>query len=90
MLYTLMGYVFMNVHLIKKNMYTMFLILDGNSEVSAQVRNNLCYLIFKTHLIRPKAVTNSIFCSPKPLFTFTRAQHGLGYHLIKYQDVCRT
>ena len=30
----------------------MVLILDGNSEICAHVRSNLCYLIFSRHLIR--------------------------------------
>ena len=32
------------------------LILDGNSEIGAHVRSNLCYLICLRHLIRPRAV----------------------------------
>ena len=38
----------------------MVLILDGNSEKSALVRSNLCYLIFSRHLIRSKAATTEI------------------------------
>ena len=42
----------------------VLLILDGNSEKAAHVRSNFCYLICLKHLIRPKAVTNRIACSP--------------------------
>ena len=40
--------------------YNMVLMLDGNSEIRAQVRNNLCYLICLMHLIRSRAVTDLI------------------------------
>ena len=39
----------------------MVLMLDGNLEISGQVRNNLCYL---RHSIRSRAGTNWIFSSP--------------------------
>ena len=39
----------------------MVLILDGSSDIGAQVRRNLCHLICLKHLIRSKAVTNLIF-----------------------------
>ena len=41
-------------------MKTMVLI-DDNSEISAQVRRNLCNLICLRHLIRSKEVTKGIF-----------------------------
>ena len=43
----------------------MILILDGNLEIGAHARNNLCYLIFLTHLIRSQAVKNRIIFAPK-------------------------
>ena len=43
----------------------MVLILDGNSEIGAQVRSNLCYLICLKHLIRNKAVSNRVIFSEK-------------------------
>ena len=33
-------------------------ILDGNSEIGAHVRRNICYLICSRHLIKSRAVTN--------------------------------
>ena len=49
-------------------------ILDGNSEIGAHARSNLCYLICVRHLNRSRGVTNP--------FYFMRAQQVLGYHLI--------
>ena len=46
----------------------MVLLLDGNSEICAHVRGNLCYLICFRHLIRAKSVTNRIFFSEKTYF----------------------
>ena len=48
---------------------TMVLILDGNSEIGAQVRSNLCYLIWLRHLIRSRAVKNRIFFIRKYVFS---------------------
>ena len=52
--------------------YTVYslkaLILVGNSEICAHVRNNLCYLICLGHLIRSRADTNQIFFSEKAYF----------------------
>ena len=42
--------------------------LDGNLEIGAQVRSNLCDLIFLTHLIRSRADTNRIFSPKRPIF----------------------
>ena len=47
----------------------MVLILDGNSEIDARVRSNLCYLTCPRLLISSRAVTNRIFFYPKrPIF----------------------
>ena len=55
----------------------MVLMLDGNSEIGAHVKKNLCYLICLRHLNR--IVTNRIFILRKDIFSF---QHVLSYHLI--------
>ena len=39
---------------------TMVLMLDGSSEIGKHRRSNLCYLICLRHLIRSRAVTNSM------------------------------
>ena len=44
------------------------LIVDGNSEICAHVRSNLCYLLCLSHLFRSKTVTNMIFFSEKTYF----------------------
>ena len=36
----------------------MMLILDGNSEIDAQVMSSLCYMICLRHLISSRAATN--------------------------------
>ena len=56
--------IFFTVLLIIK---TVVLILDGNSENGAHVRNNLCYLICLRYLIRSRAVTNLVF-PKRPIF----------------------
>ena len=38
----------------------MGLISDGYSEIDAQERSNLCYLICLMHLIKSRAVTNRV------------------------------
>ena len=38
----------------------MVLISDGNSEIDAHVRSNLCYVICLRHLINSRVVTNRI------------------------------
>ena len=43
-------------------------LIDGNSEIGAHVRSNLCYLICLRHLIRSRAVTNRISISEKTYF----------------------
>ena len=45
----------------------MVLILDGNSEMGAHVRNNSCNLTCLRHLNRSRADPNQIFFSPKRL-----------------------
>ena len=56
---------------------TMMLTSDGNLEIGAYVRSDVCYLICVRHLIRSRLVTNR-----KDLFSLMRAQHVLSYHLI--------
>ena len=48
----------------------MELILDGNSEIGAHVRSNLCYLIFLRHLLRSRTVT---IVSEKTTFLYAGA-----------------
>ena len=57
----------------------MVVILDGNSEIGAHVRSNLCYLICLWHLLRAH------FSSPKtPIFIHVRATCVLSYHHGQY------
>ena len=56
-------------------------ILDGNSEMGAHVRINICYLICARRLIRLRAITNMIFF-PERHFSFAPAEHILNYHVI--------
>ena len=60
----------------------MVLTLDGNSERSANVRSNLCYLICLRLSIKPRRVTKWIFFLWKYPFSFMLARHVLSYHLI--------
>ena len=57
-------------------------LLDGNSEIGAQVRSNICYLNCIKHLIRSRAVTNRTPTPRKDQFSFMHAQHVLRYHII--------
>ena len=41
--------------------YIMVVVLDGNSDIGAHVRTNLCYPISLKDLIRLRVVTNRIF-----------------------------
>ena len=50
------------------HIHTMVLILDGNSEIGAQVKSNFCYLIFLRHLVGSRVATNSIVFSKKAFF----------------------
>ena len=55
---------------------TMVLIFDGNLEICAHVRRNLCHFSCLRHLIRPKAIANK-FCSPKmPIFLHACAKRS--------------
>ena len=49
---------------------TYVLILDGNSEIGAHVRSNLCHLIWIRHLISSGVVLKGYFFYPKILFFF--------------------
>ena len=46
----------------------MVLILDGNSEIDAHVRSNLCYVISSGHSNRYRSVTNLMFYPKRPVF----------------------
>ena len=61
----------------------MVLISNGNSEIDAHVRSNLCYLICSRHLIRSRPVTDQISFSIINLFFFMDTQDVLSYHLTK-------
>ena len=61
---------------------TMVPILHGNSEIGANVKSNLCYLISLQRLFGSRAVTNRIFLR-KNLFSFSHTQHVLSYHFIQ-------
>ena len=62
--------------------YSMVLISEGNSEIGAQLRSNLCCSISLRHRIRSRAFTNRISILRKDLFSFIRAQNVLIYHLL--------
>ena len=49
----------------EKHMWTIVLTLDGNSDIGAFERSNVCYLIFVWHLLRSRAVINHIFFKEK-------------------------
>ena len=59
----------------------MVSILDGDLEIGAHVRSNHGYLICLMHLFRSRADTNLIFL--EVLFSYTRKQRVLSYHLIE-------
>ena len=65
-----------------RNVATMVLILDGNSEIGAHVRSNLCYLSCLKHLIRSRIDTNRIF---SPIFFFTTSVRNLFWVTIWYK-----
>ena len=53
---------------LQNKLATLAFILDGNSEIAARIRRNLCYLICLRHLIWSRAVTDWIFFFPiKPI-----------------------
>ena len=68
--------------------YIMILILDGNSEIDAQVKCELYYLICSSHLIRSRAAINMLFfhtCGKKFWVTIWYNYHDLHYFTIKYK-----
>ena len=50
--------------------------LDGNSEIGAHVRSNLCYLTCFRHLISSRAVTNRFFSPKRPLYLYACAKRS--------------
>ena len=46
----------------------MVLILEGNSEIGAQVRSNPYYFIYIRHSIRSRTVTNRVSFPKRPIF----------------------
>ena len=75
----------MGNYLFQKKVWTMMLILYGNSEMDAHVKSEVGNSICKGHLFRLTAVVNLKSFS-KDRFSFTRAQHVLSYQLI-YLDI---
>ena len=66
------------------NSISLIIILDGNSDIVANVRSNLCFFfIWLRHSIRYRAVANPICFSHKNFFSFMPSQHVLSHHLIK-------
>ena len=64
----------------------MVLILDGNSEIGAHVRGNLCYYLFKAFDLHQELSQN--FFSPKrPIFLHAFAQYVLSYHLKHHGNI---
>ena len=53
---------------------SLVLILDGNTEIGAHVKSNLCYLISVRHFIRSRTVTNRIFFSDKTNFSSKQSE----------------
>ena len=71
-------------YILKRIEYGGFMvrILDGNSEIGAHVRSNLCFLICLRRFIKSREVTNlNLFFGKGPV-SFMRAQYI--YHLNKY------
>ena len=60
----------------------MVFVLDGNSEIVAHVRSNLCYLIRIRHLIKSKTFKDRMCFLRKDLFSCMVAHNVLSYHLI--------
>ena len=55
----------------------MVIILDGNSEIDARVRSNLCYLTCPRHSIRSRPFALRMFFSPKiPIFPHACATYS--------------
>ena len=59
----------------------MVLILDGKLEIGAHVRSDFSYLICIRHFTISRAV-RFFFLIQNDMFSLTRAQHVLNYHLI--------
>ena len=57
-------------------------ILDGDSEIGAHVRNNVCYLTCSGQSIISRAIIIGIFVLRKLLLSIMRAQLILSYHLL--------
>ena len=47
------------------SVYISVLLLDGNSEICAHVRSNVCYLFDVRYLITPRAVSEKTYCLSK-------------------------
>ena len=61
-------------HFLSKSVsFSMVLILDGNSEIGAYVRVNICYLICLLQLLRASTVTNRIFSPKRPIILYACA-----------------
>ena len=58
------------------------IILDGNSEIGPNVRDNFCYLSCLMHVIKSRIVTHRFIFSEKIYFSFMRTHRVLSYHLI--------
>ena len=58
----------------------MLRISDGNPEIGAHIRRNLCHLICLRHLDLEQSQKD--FFVREVLFSFMHAQHVLSYHLI--------
>ena len=61
-----------------ESLFAMVLKLDGNSEISALGRTNLCYFMLKTF----DKQSQTDFFPRKHLYSFMRAHHVLSYHPI--------
>ena len=54
-------------------------ILEGNSELGAHERKNICYLISLRHLIKTRAVTNRIVFIPEKKYFSLRCVCDINY-----------
>ena len=64
-------------------MGNMLRILDGNSDIGAHVRSNLCYLTCFRHFARSRAVPIRFFCSEKNYFS--SCVRNMSWVTIKYK-----
>ena len=62
---------------------TLVSITDGSSAHGAHIRNKSDISICWRHLVTSPASSNLIFTRFLPILNFMRAQHFLGYHLLK-------